>query len=854
VPQQVGDQVWQIPIEDALAQLGSGPGGLAAAEVAARQAEYGRNTLVAARRTDALALLARQFASPIVLILVVATVLSGVLGDVTDALIILAIVGLSGLLGFWQERGANRAVAALLAVVRVKSALLRDGHQVEVPLEEVVPGDVVLLNAGQVVPGDCRVIESRTLLVDEAALTGETYPAEKAPGSVAPDHPIGQRTNALFLGTHVVSGSGRAVVVRTGRATEFGRVSTHLTERPAPTGFQRGMTSFGVLLLWAMVVLVAGIFVINVLLARPLIDSALFSLALAVGLTPQLLPAIVAISLSKGARLMAARRVIVKRLEAIEDFGAMNVLCTDKTGTMTSGTVTLQQALGADGRPSPQVGRLALLNASLQSGFENPIDAAIVATGGADVSAARRVDELPYDFARRRLSVLVDDGGQRLIIAKGAFDNVLATCSRVAMGDGRTQAVDAAVAALRSQYESLSAQGYRVLGVADRDAPGVTRLTTGDESDLTFAGFLLFVDPPKPDVAEVLRDLAAAGVSVRMVTGDNRLAAAHVGGQVGLDAGRVLTGTDVTGMDDATLREHVRDVSIFAEIEPLAKERIIRALRAIGNTVGYLGDGINDAPALHAADVGISVDGGVDVAKQAAAIVLLDKDLRVLLDGVREGRRTFANTMKYVFTTISANFGNVLSMAVAAAVLPFLPLLAGQILLVNFLTDLPATTIATDEVDAEQLQRPPAWDIGFLREFMILFGSLSSIFDLITFAVLRLGFGAEETLFRSSWFLESVITELAVMFVLRTRRPFFRSRPSGLLALSSLGLAAATVLIVYSPLADPLGLVGPSAVVLATLALITALYVASAEIGKRLFYGRLGAVVSAPSTSRPGPS
>jgi Mg2+-importing ATPase len=851
VVDQPAPDVWQLPTEQAPARLNSTADGLTSADAAARLARVGPNSIAAGQRRDSLTLLASQFASPIVLILVFATILSGLLGDTTDAVIILAIICLSGLLGFWQERGADRAVAALLAVVRVRVDLLRDGASLEVPFDQVVPGDVAVLSAGDVIPGDCRVLESGNLLVDEAALTGETYPVEKEPGVIAGGEPLAKRTNALFQGTHVVSGSGRAIVVATGRATQFGRLSARLAQRPPQTDFQRGMTQFGLLLVRAMVVLVAGIFVVNLVLARPLVDSALFSLALAVGLTPQLLPAIVTISLSKGARLMAARRVIVKRLEAIEDFGAMTILCTDKTGTMTAGTVAVQSTVDLDGQPSAQTGRLAYLNARFQHGFANPIDSAIVAAGGTDATGTSRLDELPYDFQRRCLSVLVDDHGRRTIITKGAVDDVLKACSTAAIGD-ETRPLAEVRDRIDGRYHELSAQGYRLLAVARRDAAGQSSLGIADERDLEFVGFVVLLDPPKAAAQETIRDLAEAGVSVRMITGDNRLVAAHVGQLVGLDAATVMTGADVAGLDDKALAARAGSTWIFAEIEPLAKERIIRAFRAGGDVVGYLGDGINDAAALHAADVGISVDSAVDVAKQAAAIVLLDKDLRVLLDGVREGRRTFANTMKYIFTTISASFGNVLSMAIAAAILPFLPLLASQILLVNFLTDLPATAIATDTVDPEQLDRPPAWDIGFLRTFMIVFGGLSSLFDILTFAVLRLGFGADEVMFHSGWFVESVLTELAVLFVLRTRRPFFLSRPSALLAAASGALGLVTLLILYSPAAVPLGLVGPPFELLLTLVAITGLYVVSAEISKLLFYGRRGGRSWGSALAAPG--
>lgn len=841
---------WHLTRDEALASVGSSPAGLSSAEAAARLARYGSNTIERRRRTDALSLLVRQFESPIVLILVAATVLSGLLGDATDAIIILAIIVLSGLLGFWQERGATRSVEALLAVVRVRAEVMRDGARADVPVEEVIPGDVVVLNAGDIVPGDCLVVESRALLVDEAALTGETYPVEKSPGVAAADSRLAERTNALFMGTHVASGSGTVLVMRTGLATEFGRISSRLGERAPVTGFERGMAAFGYLLVRAMVVLVVGVFVINLLLHRPIIDSALFSLALAVGLTPQLLPAIVTISLSQGARLMAGQRVIVKRLDAIEDFGAMSILATDKTGTMTTGVVVLEGALGVDGEPSPRVRRLARLNARFQAGFSNPIDDAILAEGDQDVAGSRRLDELPYDFSRKRLSVLIEEDGAGRIVTKGALDSVLAVCGRAELPSGEVVDLPSVAASIRERYESLSEEGLRVLGVATRDAGAARRLVAADESDLTFVGFLTFLDPPKSGAAATLRELAEVGISVRMVTGDNRLVAAHVAQMVGLDPVAVVTGAEVQAMDDAALATRARETQIFAEIEPIQKERVIRALRSSGAVVGYLGDGINDAPALHAADVGLSVDTAADVAKEAAAIVLLEKDLGVLLKGVRQGRRTFANTMKYVFVTTSANFGNMVSLAAAAAFLPFLPLLADQILLLNFLSDFPATTIATDAVDPEQLDLPHSWDIGFVRDFMVFFGGISSLFDLLTFGVLRWGFAADAMAFRSGWFLESVATELAVLLVLRTRRPFFRSRPSRLLFVSSVGVAALTVAIPYSPLAAPLGLEGPPLPVLGALAMITLLYVVATEGVKRRFYARNRATTSRPLPTR----
>jgi Mg2+-importing ATPase len=588
-------------------------------------------------------------------------------------------------------------------------------------------------------------------------------------------------------------------------------------------------------------VLVIGIFIVNVALSRPLIDSVLFSLALAVGLTPEMLPAIVAISLAQGARRMARRRVIVKRLDAIEDIGAMTVLCTDKTGTMTEGLVRFEAGLGLDGSRDLEIERRAWLNATLQTGFSNPIDAAIAAAAATasghpsireGAQEVRLLDELPYDFTRRRLSVLVDLGGRHELITKGAVDSVLAACNSVREPDGSVVPLSSAIGRIQSQFESLSDAGRRVLALASVDVGDRERISGSDESQMTFQGLLTFVDPPRDGAAAVIGELERIGISIRMITGDNRLVAAAVAREVGLAVNQVLTGPQVAALDDAALALRARTVGIFAEVDPAQKERIIAALRETGEVVGYLGDGINDAPALRAADVGISVDTAVDVAKEAAAIVLLEKDLGVLLDGVLQGRRTFANTMKYIYTTMSANFGNMLSVAIVAGILPFLPLLAIQILLVNFLTDFPATTVATDEVDPEQLERPQRWDVGQLQGFLLRFGALSSAFDLVTFAVLRLVFEAEAPLFRSGWFLESVATEIAVLLVLRTSRPFYRSRPGRLLLLGTIAVGAVTLAVIYGPAASLIGLIPLTPEILLALAIITVAYVAATEVVK----------------------
>jgi Mg2+-importing ATPase len=829
---------WHRPAGEVLDQLGTGRDGLGSEEAAARLERVGPNRLGPRRKTGVFSLLLRQFESPIIVILAFASVLALFLGDVVDAGIILAIVVLSGLLGFWRERGAEGAVRTLLALVRAEAEVRRDGRIVSVPLEEIVPGDVVVLNAGDLVPGDSLILESRDLLVDEAALTGEAYPVEKEPGVLGEETPLGRRTNCLFTGTHVVSGTAEAVVVHTGAETALGGISAHLEEHRARTGFELGLRKFGFLLVRATSVLVVAIFAVNLALSRPLVESLLFSLALAVGLTPQLLPAIVSISLSEGARRMARQRVIVKRLDAIEDFGSMDVLCTDKTGTITEGLVRLADATDLEGGKSDRVLWHARLNARLQAGFQNPIDAALLVDAPADTGSARRLDEIPYDFKRKRLSILAETEDGSVLVTKGAVNSVLAVCGTAELPDGTVVGLDDVRDRIEQRVAELSAEGYRVLGVARRELGAASEAAVGDEADMTFLGFLAFFDPPKPGIARTLQELADLGVSVRIVTGDSRLTAAHVAQAVSLDRERIVTGEELDRAGEDELERLVDEARVFAEVEPEHKERIIGALGRAGHVVGFLGDGINDAPALHAADVGISVNTAVDVAKESASIVMLERGLEPIADGVRLGRQTFANTQKYVFTTISANFGNMLSMATAAVVLPFLPLLPRQILLTNFLTDIPSTSIAADRVDPELSERPQTWDIGFVRDFMLVFGLVSTAFDFLTFGTLRLVFDASADLFRSGWFVESVITELTVLLVLRTRRPFYRSRPGRGLLISSIAIGVLTLWLPYSPLADVLGFTAISATLLVTLMGITMLYVVAAEMTKRVFYKR----------------
>lgn len=837
---------WSLSTEQVFQQTRSTTAGLSAQDAKQRLSEYGANSLKQTHKSSALVLLLNQFKSPIIVILILAAVLSIFLKDTLDAIIILTIVLISGLLGFWQERGASNAVEKLLALVQVKATVLRDNQSQEIPNEEVVPGDIVVLCAGKNIPGDCLVLDSKDLSVNEAALTGETYPVDKLSGVLPAETGLNQRTNSLYMGTNVISGTGKAVVVRTGKETEFGKVSERLKLRPPETEFEHGLSKFGYFLMEVTLVLVALIFAANVYLRRPVLESFMFSLALAVGLTPQLLPAIVSVNLARGAQTMAKKRVIVKRLPAIENFGSMNVFCTDKTGTLTEGEVKIHSAVDVDGKDSDRVLLYAYLNAASESGYVNPIDKAIREYKTFDISAYQKLDEVPYDFNRKRLSILFKKDSTHLIITKGALKNILDVCSTVETAEGKTIDIAQERQKLHQQAEDLGSKGFRALGVAYRDCVGVASqnenrdsFSKDDETNMTFMGYIALFDPPKPGIADTLKELQQLGITPKMITGDSKAVAMSIIQQVGLPEPKALTGSELEKLSDEALMHRVQETNVFAEVEPNQKERIIIALKKAGNVVGYLGDGINDASALHAADVGISVESAVDVAKEAADIVLMEKDLNVLIEGVKEGRITFANTLKYVFMATSANFGNMFSMAGISLFLPFLPLLPSQILLTNLLTDFPELTIATDRVDKELVSKPRRMDIKFIRNFMIVFGLLSSIFDYLTFGALLLLLHAQPQQFRTGWFLESVISASMVVLVVRTRKSIFDSKPGKYLLMATLATVGVTIVIPWTPLGRLLGFQPLPLSFVLVLGAIVLFYVTAAENVKRVFYQKV---------------
>jgi Mg2+-importing ATPase len=825
---------WSLPVSDLQKQLDAKPDGLTRAEAEARLKQYGSNLLGQKKEATAVFLFLAQFKSPIILLLVFAASLSIYLGQATGAIIILLIILISGALGYWQERKAADSVSKLLAMVQIKAMVLRDGTEQEIPQEDVVPGDIILLRAGDIIPGDSRIMISRDLFVNEATLTGETYPAEKMECVLPEDAELSRRSNCLFLGTSVVSGTATALVIHTGTDSEFGKVSSQLKLREPETEFELGVKHFGYLLLEVTLVLVVSIFAINVYMSRPIVDSFLFSLALAVGLTPQLLPAIISINLAHGARKMASHKVIVKRLASIENFGSMNVLCCDKTGTLTEGTVKMRSAMDAEGKESKEVSLYAYLNAFYETGFFNPIDQAILHFSEADISGFKKLDEVPYDFIRKRLSIMVSKGEEHIIITKGALANILEVCTTAQTADGVVELSQVADRIMQ-KFQELSAQGLRVLGLSSKKINANVCLSR-DETDMTFLGFLVFLDPPKDGMAAIIHDLANLGVSLKVITGDNWLVADSIRKEIGLAEGKILTGHDIRKSSSEALQKLVQEVNVFAEVEPNQKERIILALRKNGGVVGYMGDGINDVSALHAADVGISVDSAVDVAKEAADIVLLEKDLRVLSEGVIEGRKTFSNTMKYVFMATSANFGNMFSMALLSLFLPFLPLLPTQVLLTNLLTDLPEMTISSDSVDPELVSSPRRWSIKFIRNFMLVFGFLSSLFDFLTFGALLFMLHASIDQFRTGWFMESVVSASLAVLIIRTRRPFFRSIPSVYLLSMTLLVCLATFLIPYTPLAELFGFTPLPLYFMLIVIVIVAAYIFLAEIVKSIFY------------------
>jgi Mg2+-importing ATPase len=824
---------WSIPAPDLAQELRSTLDGLSQSDAEARLEEVGPNQLRERRSFSRLGVIGNQLRSPLLLLLVFAAAASALSGEWLDAGIVVIIVGSTVGIGYSREYSAQTAAAALRRRLDAQARVLRDGASRSISAESIVPGDVMLLAAGSLVPADAVILEATDFFISEAVLTGESFPVQKFPGVVGPDAALAQRTNCVFMGTNVRSGAARCLVVRTGPETEFGAIAHRLALRPPETEFDRGIRRFGYLLTSTMLMMVVVVFAVHVLSGGSPVETLLFSVALAVGLSPELLPAILSVNLARGAQAMAARGVLVRRLNAIENLGSMNVLCTDKTGTLTEGVVQVEGSYDAQGRRSSQVLALAACNATFETGIVSPLDDAITRACAEDMSHVRKLAEIPFDFVRKRTTVVVAHGDDARLVVKGAFHQVLEICSTTCDG---VPLEDSTRDMLEQQYEAWTARGVRVLAVATRTLQVRPTYSRDDEHDLSFAGFVTFLDRPKEGVSDAITALASLGVAIKIITGDSRLVAEHVASLVGLPAGKVLTGQQLDDLRDEALWRAAEQTSLFVEVDPNQKERIILALKKMGHVVGFLGDGVNDAPAMHAADTSLSVDQAVDVAREAADFVLLHRGLDVIHHGIVEGRRTFANTLKYVLVTTSANLGNMLSMAAASLFLPFLPLTAGQILLNNFLSDIPAVGIADDSVDPELVNRPQRWDMRFIGRYMVEFGALSSLFDLLTFVVLLVAFSASAPVFQTGWFVESLLTELAVALVMRTRRPFFRSQPGTLLLVLTLMLIGVAVAVPYLPLASLFGFVALPSSLLLTIVLIMVLYVAATELQKRWFY------------------
>jgi Mg2+-importing ATPase len=835
-PQGAGANVasyWALDKDDVMRQLGSSVNGLSSGVARQRLEWFGPNEVREHEPFSRLQVLWNQLRSPLLLLLVFAAGASVFTGEWADGAVIAAILIASISVGYSREYRAASAAAGLRERVRTQAKVLRDGAEVSIPHREVVPGDVVALSAGSIVPADGLLLEATDFFVNEGLLTGESFPVEKRSGIAEADAAIAERKNCVYLGTNVRSGTARCVVTHTGAATEFGAIAHRLVLRPPQTEFDRGLLRFGYLVTVAMFVMVLLVFAVNVWLGRPAVETLLFSIALAVGMSPELLPAILSVNLARGATVMARAGVLVRHLNAIENLGSMDILCTDKTGTLTEGVVRVGSAYDARGRTSDEVLRMAAINAALQTGMSNPLDDAVLKAWTPNLAHIEKLGEVPFDFSRKRISVVVRDQGAVRIVTKGAFEQVLEVCDENAQGEKLT---DDQRSAIFGRFQHWCGEGARVLAVATRELGGASPVGREAERGLRFVGFLTFLDHPKEGVNEAIADLARLGVAVKLITGDAKLVAQHVAVQVGLRADRVLTGRQLTAMLDEALWRAAEDTDLFAEVDPHQKERIIRALRKTGHVVGFLGDGINDAPAMHAADTSISVDEAADVAREAADFVLLERHLDVIRRGIEEGRTTFANTLKYVLTTMSANLGNMMSMAAASLFLPFLPLLAGQVLLNNFLSDIPAIGLAGDSVDCELIERPRRWNIRFIGRFMVEFGLVSSLFDFLTFIALVAYFAASAAVFRTAWFVESLLTELLIALVVRTRRPFYRSRPGAFLLYSTLFVVMIALVIPYLPFASVLGFTSLSPSVMATVAGITIAYVIVTELAKKQLY------------------
>jgi Mg2+-importing ATPase len=848
------EKILFLPIDEVLVRLETSRSGLTSEGVKKRLEIYGYNELAKKKRTAILRFLS-HFKSPLVIILLVAGVISGFLGELVNAIIIFVIVLLSTLLLFYQESRAEKASDMLRKKVTTTATVLRDGIKKEVDLREIVPGDMIYLSAGDIVPADVRIISAKDLFVNQSALTGESLPVEKTSDPLATrEAPITEWNNYLFLGTSIVSGTATAVVANTGSSTEYGKIAKRLVERAPETEFERGLRRFGFLIVEVTFLLVLFVFLINALYKRNVLESLLFSVALAVGMTPELLPMIITLTLSKGAISMSKKGVIVKRLSSIQNLGSMDVLCTDKTGTLTENMIKLVLHVDLEGKDDDRVLLYSFLNSYNQTGLKSPLDEAILKHEEIDVKGYQKIDEIPFDFVRRRVSVVVERGGQRILISKGAPEQILTACSNCELGGEVVELTVALRDRIEQKYYDLSSEGFRVLGISYKMVGEKHVYSVNDEAGMVFLGFVAFIDPPKETARESIQLLRKNGVDLKIITGDNEIVTRKICEYLNFEIRGIILGNEIEQMQDDALARVVERVNVFARVTPVQKDRIILALKKNGHVVGYLGDGINDAPPLKTSDVGISVENAVDVAKESADIILLQTDLKVLNDGAMEGRKAFGNAMKYIMMGTSSNFGNMFSAAGASLFLPFLPMLPTQILLNNLLYDLSEFTIPIDNVDPEYIEKPKKMNVPFIRRFMLIMGPISSVFDFLTFFLMILVFSAIEPVFQTAWFIESLFTQTLVIFVIRTRMSPFKSRPSRALLVSSVSVLGVALLVPLTPVGKLFGFVEPPLLFYAFLAGCVAAYLALVEIMKRWFYRRYYALleqVSAPVEAMP---
>ncbi len=829
-------------VQEVLDMLKTSERGLSEQEAKRRLEEYGYNEPARKKKRTVFWELISKFANPLVIVLIIIAISSWFFDEKISALLVLFMAIMSVLLSFFQEHRAGREAEKLSEMVRTTATVFRNGRPREIKNREIVPGDIVDLSAGDMIPADLRIISCKDLFLNQASLTGEAFPIEKTSASVIPHNSsLSEYKNIAFMGSSVVSGTGLGVVIKTGLATRFGELSRRVATTRTETSFEKGIREFTWLMIHAMLVLVLVIFGVNAFFKGEVIEALLFSLAVAVGLTPQMLPMLVAINLSKGAIVMARKGVIIKRLNSIQNLGAMDVLCTDKTGTLTLDKVVLEKHCDVIRREDDDVLRLAYVNSFYQTGLKNLLDRAVLRYTKMPVKKFKKVDEIPFDFSRRIMSVVVEMDGHHRIISKGAPEEVFKRCTQYELDGEILEMEELILSDLKEEYHSLSAEGYRVLAVAYKDVPKKESYFREDENELILKGYVAFLDPPKPTAKEAVDAFQRLGIEVKVLTGDNELVTKKICQDVGLDTTHLVTGDFLNNLSDDQMKEVVENTTIFARLSPEQKERVITVLRTSGHTVGYLGDGINDAPALKASDVGISVNNSVDIAKESADLILLKKSLLILEDGVIEGRRTFGNIVKYIKMGSSSNFGNMLSMTGASLLLPFLPMLPIQILLNNFLYDLSQAAIPTDRVDQEYLNHPRPWNVKSIKRFMVFFGPLSSLFDFATFYILLHLFRASQPLFHTGWFLESLCTQTLVVHVIRTEKvPFLESRPSLLLALVSFLIVAAGILIPFSPLAKYFGFVVPPPGYFAILTMILLGYLLMVQSVKKWFVSRYG--------------